>query len=198
MKEFESIGFYMSDHPLNIYKNYFQEAKISSFNDFIKNPVSNSLVSGTIMAIQEKKSAKGNPFAIIKFTDLKSEFELFIFSDLLIANRDKLKAANSFVMNLQKDTISERISTRRINVRSIIPLENFVKKTYDNVIIEINNKSNFEDLKNLLIENGDTKVKVKIRNENKTYLFSLKKQRKFNLSVLNSIKSKEYVKKISF
>ncbi len=198
MKEFESIGFYMSDHPLNIYKNYFQEAKISSFNDFINNPVSNSLVSGTIMAIQEKKSAKGNPFAIIKFTDLKSEFELFIFSDLLIANRDKLKAANSFVMNLQKDTISEGISTRRINVRSIIPLENFVKKTYDNVIIEINNKSNFEDLKNLLIENGDTKVKVKIRNENKTYLFSLKKQRKFNLSVLNSIKSKEYVKKISF
>ena len=37
------------------------------------------IVAGTIMSIQEKKSSKGNPFAIIKFTDLKSEFEFFYF-----------------------------------------------------------------------------------------------------------------------
>ena len=50
-----------------------------------------SLVAGTIMSIQEKKSSKGTPFAIVKFSDLKSEFELFLFSDLLILNRDILK-----------------------------------------------------------------------------------------------------------
>ena len=91
MNEFHSIGFYMSDHPLNIYRNYFEESKINSFSDFINSSDNNSLIAGTIMSIQEKKSAKGNPFAIIKFTDLKSEFELFLFSDLLISNRDKLK-----------------------------------------------------------------------------------------------------------
>ena len=29
------------------------------------------LVAGTIMSIQEKKSAKGTPYAIIKFSDKK-------------------------------------------------------------------------------------------------------------------------------
>ena len=100
MNEFHSIGFYMSDHPLNIYRNYFEESKINSFSDFMNSSDNNSLIAGTIMSIQEKKSAKGNPFAIIKFTDLKSEFELFLFSDLLISNRDKLKNANSFVITV--------------------------------------------------------------------------------------------------
>ena len=96
LNEFHSIGFYMSDHPLNIYKDYFETLQIKSYSSFIKDNENNAYVAGTIMAIQEKKSSKGTPFAIIKFTDLKSEFELFLFSELLISNRDKLKTANSF------------------------------------------------------------------------------------------------------
>ena len=34
------------------------------------------LVAGTIMSIQEKKSAKGTPYGIVKFSDQKGEFEL--------------------------------------------------------------------------------------------------------------------------
>ena len=45
------------------------------------------------MSIQEKKSSKGTPFAIVKFSDLKSEFELFLFSDLLVSNRENLKTS---------------------------------------------------------------------------------------------------------
>ena len=29
MNEFQSIGFYMSDHPLNIYTDYFDKMKIT-------------------------------------------------------------------------------------------------------------------------------------------------------------------------
>ena len=35
MKEFQSIGFYMSDHPLNVYKEYLEELKILPFVDFL-------------------------------------------------------------------------------------------------------------------------------------------------------------------
>ena len=59
------------------------------------------------MSIQEKKSAKGTPYAIIKFSDKKGEFELFLFSEILINNRDKLKESESFVLTLQKDKILE-------------------------------------------------------------------------------------------
>ena len=198
MNEFRSIGFYMSDHPLNIYKDYFDQSKINSFTDFISGSSNTAVVAGTIMAIQEKKSAKGNSFAIIKFSDLKSEFELFLFSDLLILNRDRLKEANSFVITLQKDTISDSNAARRINIKNIISLDDFVKKSYDSVTIEINGKSDLNELQDLLKEHGETKVKIRLKRESKIYIFSLKKPRKFNFNTFKNIRNKEYVKKISF
>ena len=42
------------------------------------------------MSIQEKKSIRGTPYAIIKFSDKKGEFELFLFSEVLVDNRDKI------------------------------------------------------------------------------------------------------------
>ena len=198
LNEFHSIGFYMSDHPLNIYKDYFETLKIKSYSSFIDDNESNAYVAGTIMAIQEKKSAKGTPFAIIKFTDLKSEFELFLFSELLISNRDKLKAANSFLITLQKDSSKDNSSARRINIKNIVPLNDFVNMPYKNVTIEVNGKTNMNELKNLLNTEGETKIQIKVNRNSKIYIFSLKNPRKFNLNTLSSLKNKEFIKKISF
>ncbi len=198
LNEFHSIGFYMSDHPLNIYKDYFETLKIKSYSSFIDDNESNAYVAGTIMAIQEKKSAKGTPFAIIKFTDLKSEFELFLFSELLISNRDKLKAANSFLITLQKDSSKDNSSARRINIKNIVPLNDFINTPYKNVTIEVNGKTNMDELQNLLNIEGETKIQIKVNRNSKIYIFSLKNRRKFNLKTLSSLKNKEYIKKISF
>ena len=55
MNEFQSIGFYMSDHPLKIYKDYFNKMKVVNFSNFLDSQDSTALVAGTIMSIQEKK-----------------------------------------------------------------------------------------------------------------------------------------------
>ena len=198
MNEFQSIGFYMSDHPLNIYTDYFDKMKIVSFNHFNQSSESTALVAGTIMSIQEKKSSKGTPFAIVKFSDLESEFELFLFSDLLVLNRDKLKTANSFILTLQKDSFNQDNISRRINIKKLISLNDFTKKEYDKVTIELKNQSNLDDLQNLLKEDGNTKIEIKIRKTSKVYTFALKNLRKFNVGTFNHIKDKEYVEKISF
>ena len=35
-EEFKSLGFYISDHPLNNYKNIFSQLNIKPYKDFIK------------------------------------------------------------------------------------------------------------------------------------------------------------------
>ena len=86
-KEFESVGFFISDHPLNQFKEIFDDYKIMSFIDFnLNNDVKDSNIAATLLKIQEKKTQKGNSYAIIKCTDLSSVFELFIFSDTLDLN----------------------------------------------------------------------------------------------------------------
>ena len=73
-----------------------------------------------------------------------------------------------------------------------------VNTIHENVTIEINEKSDFSQLKDLLKENGKTKVKIKISTISKNYTFELKNPRKFNFQTFSAIKDKEFVKKISF
>ena len=76
-EEFKAVGFYLTNHPLNEYDDIFNQLNITSYYEFYKKENNEGLVAGTIMSIQEKKSAKGTPYAIVKFTDKQAEFELF-------------------------------------------------------------------------------------------------------------------------
>ena len=127
-EEFKSLGFYISDHPLNEYGEIFNQLKITSYKEFLVNSDSEAQVAGTIMSIQEKKSAKGTPFAIVKFSDNGGEFELFLFAEILINNRDKIKESESFVLTLQKDKSILDVSKRRINLRKIVSLDDIINK----------------------------------------------------------------------
>ena len=197
-EEFTSLGFYISDHPLNEYKEFFTQLEINSYKDFINSNKPESLVAGTIMSVQEKKSAKGNSYAIIKFSDNKSEFEIFLFADLFASNRDKLIESNSFILTLHKDRNVGENNLTRVNIRKIVDLSDLVNKTYQSVSIELNNREKLKELNELLKNNGDTTINVILRESNKNYSFELEKTRKFNFDLFSLIKNKEYVNKISF
>tara|TARA_B100000579_G_scaffold405718_1_gene391571 strand:- start:2350 stop:5769 length:3420 start_codon:yes stop_codon:yes gene_type:complete len=197
-EEFSSLGFYMSDHPLNEYKQLFSQLNIKSYKKFINDNNDEALVAGTIMSIQEKKSSKGTPFAIIKFSDNSSEFELFLFSEMLVTNREKLLESNSFVLTLQKEKLISETNQRRINIRKILNLNEIVNKSYEHVCIELNSNYNLDELKNVLKEEGKTKIKLVVVDKNKSFSFKLEKTRKFDLNIFNSVKNKQYVRKISF
>ncbi len=196
-EEFRSLGFYISDHPLNEYEEIFKQLKIINFNKFIKNDLNEGLVAGTVMSIQEKKSAKGTPYAIIKFSDQKGEFELFLFSEILISNRDKLKESESFILTLQKDKVSGDISRRRVNVKKIISLEEVVEEPYSRVTIELKENFQISDIKDILSKRGNTKINLVINKNNQKAYYSLQNNRKFDLSHYNYLKSMEYVVKIT-
>ena len=197
-EEFNSLGFYISDHPLNEYVEIFNQLKITSYKEFLTNNEAESLVAGTVMSIQEKKSVKGTPFAIVKFSDNTGEFELFLFAEILTNNRDKIKESESFILTLQKDRSIKDMSQRRINIKKIISLDDLINKPYDKVTIELNENYNLEEIKKLLENNGQTHIELIINNKDKKIHYNLQNPRKFDVNHLKIIKSKEYVKKITF
>ena len=88
------------------------------------------------MSIQEKKSIKGTPYAIVKFSDKEGEFELFLFAEILVKNRDLIKESESFVLTLQKDKAINDNLKKRINVKKILSLEEAINKPYSNIKIK--------------------------------------------------------------
>ena len=196
-EEFKALGFYLSDHPLNEYEEVFNQLEILPYNQFYDNEKYEGLVAGTIMSIQEKKSAKGTPYGIVKFSDKKGEFELFLFAEILVSNRDKLKESESFVLTLQKDKIIGETSKKRINVRKILSLDAVINKPYEKVTIELKSECNLEEIRQFLSVNGETEINLVIKDKNKRAYFSLQNNRKFDLKHLKALKAKEYVEKIT-
>jgi DNA polymerase III subunit alpha len=196
-EEFKALGFYLSDHPLNEYEEVFNQLEILPYNRFYNNENHEGLVAGTIMSIQEKKSAKGTPYGIVKFSDKKGEFELFLFAEILVANRDKLKESESFVLTLQKDKIIGETSKKRINVKKILSLDEVINKPYTKVTIQLKSDCNLEEIREFLSINGETEINLVIKDKNKQAYFSLQNNRKFDLKHLKALKTKKYVEKIT-
>ena len=196
-EEFKSLGFYISDHPLSEYEEIFNQLKIISYKEFLNNNNSEALVAGTIMSIQEKKSSKGTPFAIVKFSDKYGEFELFLFAEILINNREKIKESESFILTLQKDKSITDVSKRRLNLRKILSLDDIINRPYSKVTIELKDNYNIDEIKKMLIKEGQTEISLIINDKNQKIHFNLENRRKFDFSQLKLMKSKDYVKKIT-
>ena len=71
------------------------------------------------MSIQEKKVLKALHLLLLKFSDNTGEFELFLFAEILINNRDKILESESFVLTLFKDRLTGDQSQRRVNIKKI-------------------------------------------------------------------------------
>ena len=195
-EEFKSIGFYLTDHPLNEYDNVLNQLNIKTYNEFYNDNTKDGLVAGTIMSIQEKKSAKGTPYAIVKFSDKNSEFELFLFAEILISNREILKESETFVLTLQKDTGAEGDTKKRVNVRKILNLDDLINKPYSKVTIELKTNFNIKEIKDLLSVEGETAINFVINSKSKKAHYRLETNRKFDLNHLKTLKAKNYVGKI--
>jgi len=191
-KEFETLGFFISDHPLNQYKIVFNQYNIISYDYFEneKNSLSSNIAC-TVLKIQEKKTQKGNSYAIVKLSDLDSFFELFIFSDIFEINRDKLIEGNSLMITLMKNYTGEGKTQRKINVTKIVTLKEVLNSNYDKLKFKINSFEELKKLKSLNKMDGKTKITFQISDENNNYTFSLKYKRNIDNNLINELKIRE-------
>ena len=187
-KEFETLGFYISDHPLNQYKSIFKQYNIINYDDFENNnDILSSNIACTILKVQEKKTQKGTSYGIIKFSDLSNVFELFIFSDIFESNRENLIEGNSVMLTLMKNYIDEDKSQKRINVKKMINLKEVTVKQIKNVTFKFNNVEDVMQLTNLALKDSETNVKILLDKDNKIHKFQLKNKRNINNKLLNSL-----------
>ena len=193
-KEFETLGFFISDHPLNQYKTIFNQYNIINYENFeINKDILSSNVACTVLKIQEKKTQKGNSYAIVKFSDLSGIFELFIFSDIFEMNRELLVEGNSLMVTLIKNYLDENKARKKINVKKIVSLKEVLNKPIKELKIQINNIDELNKFKSLSKKKGRTKLTIEIAEGKKTYIFQLNERRNLDQKLINSLKIGENI-----
>jgi len=191
-KEFESVGFFISDHPLNQYKEIFNDYKIIDYQKFNNNDdLKDTNVAATLLKVQERKTAKGNAYAVLKLTDLTSVFELFIFSDILELNREILKEGESIILTLVKSISNEDNRLKRINVQKIASLKDLVNKPINEVTFNLKSLKELDEISKFLPNKGDTIIKIKLRDNDKDLNFQLDNKRDIDRKTLNLLRNKE-------
>ncbi len=197
-KEFEAVGFFISDHPLNQYTEIFDDYKIIDYSNFNNNiDLREANIAGTLLKFQERKTSKGNSYAVLKLTDLTSVFEIFIFSDLLDLSRQILKEGNSLILTLVKSISNEENRFTRINVKKIVSLKDLINKPINEVTFNLKSQKELNEVSKFLDKKGDTQIKIEMSDENNDLKFELQNKRNIDRKTLNILRNKEIIAKIS-
>tara|TARA_Y100001936_G_scaffold171452_1_gene167784 strand:- start:2531 stop:3601 length:1071 start_codon:yes stop_codon:yes gene_type:complete len=197
-KEFESVGFFISDHPLNQFTEIFTDYKIIDYSQFISDEkINNGNVAATLLKLQERKTSKGNSYAVLKLTDLTSVFELFIFSDVLELNREILKEGSSLILTLVKNISNDENRFKRINVQKIASLMDLFNSPIKEVLFDIKSNEELDEISKILNEDGKTVVNINLSSKNNFFKFRLKNNRNLDRKSLNLLRKHQIQAKIS-
>jgi len=189
-REFEAVGFFISDHPLNQFKEIFEDYKILDYVKFnSENKIKDGNIAATLLKITERKTAKGNSYGVIKLTDLTSVFELFVFSDILELNREILKEGNSLIITLMKSISNDDNRFKRINVQKIASLKDLFNKPISEVIFNIKSIKEIDKISLLAKEKGSTDIKINLKEKNREYTFQLKNKRNIDRKSINILRN---------
>jgi DNA polymerase-3 subunit alpha len=162
--EFSSLGYYLSAHPLDIYKTILPQLNVTPSNEIHEKATVTGIsvnLAGVLLSKQEKTSKTGNKFAFIKLSDTSGIFESVLFSEKYTNARDLLEEGRSFFIeaNIKKDPETEET---RILVNSLTPLDS-VQNTND-LFFSIPSTKNIKPFLKFVkkLENGRTSINLKI------------------------------------
>ncbi len=122
-REFEAIGFFLTGHPLDDYKEVLEALGAETWIEFAAKARSRRVVgtlAGTVLHARERKGKTGNSYAFAAFSDATGQFEAVLFSELLTASRSLLEPGTVVLLTVEAEPDGEAIKTR---VQSIVSLE---------------------------------------------------------------------------
>jgi DNA polymerase-3 subunit alpha len=125
-EEHTAVGFYLSGHPLEDYMGPLKRQKVSTYAEFMATKGRTggaARIAGTLANVQFRKSAKGNRFAFIGFSDPTGGYEVMAFSDVLAAAEDLLQPGRNLVLRVETDAGDD---ASRMMLRAAQPVEEVI------------------------------------------------------------------------
>lgn len=169
-KERELIGFYLSGHPLDRFKEDVQlfanhSLSIDELSDMKERE--NIKVVAIITSVKRITDRKGRPMAFVQVEDLQGSSEVLVFSEVYDRNQG-LIAPDTVI--LIEGTVSQRDSQPKIIANSLERVENLREKFQSQLQLNINldtSEISDDDLKEMAnlfgSYAGETPVKLQIK-----------------------------------
>lgn len=120
-QEFDAIGFYLSAHPLDAFAKSLKRLGVLKIAELPRHlqagGKSRVKLAGSVLAKQERTSAKGSRYAFVTASDASGMFEVTLFSEILSASRDLLESGGPLLFEVDSRLEDEqlRLTCQRIS-----------------------------------------------------------------------------------
>jgi DNA polymerase-3 subunit alpha len=121
-KEFEAVGFFLTGHPLDDYKDALEALGAEPWVEFAAKARSRRVVgtlAGTVLQARERKGKSGNAYAFAAFSDPTGQFEAVIFSEVLAASRPLLEPGTAVLLDVEAEADGESVKVRVQSLKSL-------------------------------------------------------------------------------
>lgn len=157
-REFGAVGFYLSAHPLDEYRDMLTKMRVQLYAEFetsVRNGATAGRLAGTITGKQERKTRQGKAMGIIMISDPSGQYEAVIFEEALLRFRDNLQVGQSVILLVGADMRPEGVSVR---IQSVESLEKAASREQRDLTIFLRDQSPVKNLSPLLSKRGNSRV----------------------------------------
>lgn len=168
--EAEAVGFYLSAHPLDSYRDGMEKLGVKNCSEVFRNIQLGDMIraklAGCVNSFKKKISQKGNRFAFLELSDASGAFEGILFSETLQRSEEMI---NSGLPLLASVTIEKQTedSNPRVMISNIETLDKAIADVASAIVISINNKAAVHPVKEVLSRDkkGPNKIYIKPDND---------------------------------
>jgi DNA polymerase-3 subunit alpha len=114
-REFEAVGFFLTGHPLDDYKDVLEALGAETWVEFAAKARTRRVVgtlAGIVLHARERKGKSGNPYAFVAFSDPTGQFEAVVFSEVLAASRPLLEPGTAVLLDVEAEADGESVKVR--------------------------------------------------------------------------------------
>ncbi|HAA92037.1 MAG TPA: DNA polymerase III subunit alpha, partial [Rhodospirillaceae bacterium] len=151
-EEFTSVGFYLSAHPLEAYKNSFERMKISSWKQVAAGDVRDTIVKlAGIVAAKRVINGKRGKLAFVQMSDMSGVYEITVFSELLSGCSDLLEGGAPLLVHA---TVQPNGDDFRVTATRIEALEEAASRAAAGLQIFLRDEKPVTTLSSVIKEHG--------------------------------------------
>lgn len=158
-KEFDALGFYLSDHPLSLYKEQLQQLHVNTSDTFTTLSATSVRVAGVILSVTVRTGKKGQKYAFLSMSDQNGAFEVTLFSEIYTKSLEILKEGTLIAIDATMKKEEEQLRLTANNIYKLDDLQPFTKisiKIDKNTIV----KGLLDEIKALPAGNCDVSLEI--------------------------------------
>ena len=159
-EEFEAIGFYLSSHPLDAYKQSLDRLGVTTAIDLprrLGHGPARVQLAGTVIGKQERTNARGNRYAFLQLSDATGVMEVTLFAEILGAHRDLLEAGRSVLLTAEARLEGEAL---RITAQKIEDLDKAATRAAAGMAIRLADQAAIAGVRDVLGREGGGRSRV--------------------------------------